>query len=222
LAIAIALIPQPAVSKPGAYTARGQEPGWMLTIGGQSIALTTQAGEHFKVAHPRPGQPPQGRYDVVFKGKPVTISIASGICRDTMSGMPHPDSVTISGIDGELKGCGGAPRALLGTDEWSITEIGSAPILAGTAPAIAFFDDSKVAGNASCNWFRGNFKLTGEGLRLEKFSRTLMGCATDVLRQEDAVIEHLKALHSFDIRVDGALILKDAKGGTLVAVRKAK
>ena len=215
-------MPLPAASQSGAYTARGQEPGWSLTITDQTVALSTAAGERFEAANPNHGYAPSTLYDLMLNGKPVRIAIEPQICRDTMSGMPHPDRVTITGMNGALLGCGGSPRALLGTEQWSITEIGSSPVLAGTPPTIAFFDDSAVAGNASCNWFRGTFKLTGESLRLEKFSRTLMGCATDVLRQEDAVIERLRALQSFDIRDDGALILKDAKGGTLVAVKKTK
>jgi hypothetical protein len=42
------------------------------------------------------------------------------------------------------------------------------------------------------------------------------------MQQEQAIIRQLEATHSFDIRADGALILKDAKGGRLVAVRPAK
>lgn len=221
--IIAALLSLPAASQPGAYTARGQEPGWSLAIADQTIALNTAAGERFEAANPAPGQAPQhASYDVVLNGKPVRITIEQQICRDTMSGMPHPDRVTISGLNGVLNGCGGAPRSLLGTEEWRIIEIGSTPVLAGTAPSIAFFDDHAFAGNASCNRFQGTFKLTGESLRFEKFSRTLMACATDVLLQEDVLIEQFKALQSFDIRSDGALILKDAKGGTLVTARKAK
>jgi heat shock protein HslJ len=223
LCAAIALVPLPAASQSAAYTARGQERDWSLTISERTIALTTQNGGRFEAARPQARQVPEGeRYDVTFSGKPVQITIAPLLCRDIMSGMPHPDSVTITGMNGALLGCGGAPRALLGTDKWSITEIGPSPILAGTTPTITFFDESAVAGNASCNRFQGTVEMTSEGLRLKKFSTTLMACATDVLQQEATVIQHLKAMHSFDIRADGALILKDAKGGTLVAVRAAK
>jgi heat shock protein HslJ len=222
LVTGLVLAPLSAAAQSDPYTARGQEPGWMLTIGEQTITLTTQAGDRFDAANPRPGQPPQGRYDVVFNGKPVGIAIASGICRDSMSGMPHPDGVTISGLNGELKGCGGSPRALLGTDEWNITELGSSAVMGSTAPTIVFLKDNAVAGSGSCNRFRGGFKLTGESLTIEQLATTMMACPDQVMQQEQAIIRQLEATRSFDIRADGALVLKDAKGGSLVAVKATK
>ena len=215
-------MPLPAASQSGAYTARGQEPGWLLTITDQTVALSTAAGERFEAANPNHGYAPSTLYDLMLNGKPVRIAIEPQICRDTMSGMPHPDRVTISGWNGVLNGCGGAPRALLGTDEWSITEIGSSPVLADTAPTIAFLDDNAVAGSGSCNRFRGGFKLTGEGLTIEQLASTMMACPDPVMQQEQSLIRQLEATHSFDIRADGALILMDTKGGTLVAVKTAK
>ncbi len=222
MAAAIAFVPLQAASQSPAYTARGQEPGWSLLISEQTLAFTTQTGGRFEAANPRPGQPARGRYDVVFNGKPVGISIASGICRDTMSGMPHPDRVTISGLNGNMNGCGGAPRALLGSEEWSITEIASSGVLGDTTPSIVFLDDNAVAGNGSCNRYRGGFKLTGEGLRIEQLASTMMACPPPVMQQELSLIRQLEATQGFDIRADGALILKDAKGGTVIAVKKAK
>jgi heat shock protein HslJ len=195
----------------------------MLTITDQTIALTTAAGARFEKANPQRGRTPaSGRYDVVLNGKAVAISIDPQICRDSMSGMPHPDRVTINGLNRALNGCGGAPRALLGTDEWSISEIGSSAVLGSTAPTIAFLDDNAVAGSGSCNRFRGGFELTGETLTIEQLATTMMACPDQVMQQEQGVIRQLEATRSFDIRADGALILKDAKGGTLVAVEAAK
>jgi heat shock protein HslJ len=223
LVAAVALAPLSAAAQSGAYTARGQEPGWMLSITDQTIALTTAAGARFETTNPQRGRTPaRGRYDVVLNGKAVAISIDPQICRDSMSGMPHPDRVTINGLNGALNGCGGAPRALLGTDEWSISEIGSSAVLGSTAPTIAFLDDNAVAGSGSCNRFRGGFELTGETLTIEQLATTMMACPDQVMQQEQAVIRQLEATRSFDIRADGALILKDAKGGTLVAVKAAK
>lgn len=222
LCAAIALAPLPAASQSDTYTARGQEPGWSLTITDRTIAVSTAAGERFEAANPNHGYAPSGRYEVVLNGKAVTISVDKQICRDTMSGMPHPDRVTITGLNGALNGCGGAPRALLGTDEWNITEIGSAPVMGSTAPTIAFLDDNAVAGSGSCNRFRGGFKLTGESLTIEQLATTMMACPDKVMQQEQAIIRQLEATRAFDIRADGALVLKDAKGGTLVAVKPAK
>jgi heat shock protein HslJ len=222
LCAAVALAPLPAASQSASYTARGQEPGWSLTITDRTITLDTMAGERFETANPNHGYAQSERYDVTLNGKPVRIAIEHRICRDTMSGMPYPDRVTISGLNGVLNGCGGAPRALLGTGEWNITEIGSSAVMGSTAPTIAFLDDNTVAGSGSCNRFRGGFKLTGEALTIEQLATTMMGCPDQVMQQEQAIIRQLEATRSFDIRADGALILKDAKGGTLVAVKATK
>jgi heat shock protein HslJ len=222
LCAVIALMPFPAAAQSAAYTARGQEPGWSLTLTDQTIALSTAAGERLEAANPNRGYAPSTLYDVVLDGKPVRIAIERQICRDSMSGMPHPDRVTISGLNGVLNGCGGEPRALLGTDEWSITEIGSSAVMGSTAPTIVFLDDNAVAGSGSCNRFRGGFKLTGESLTIEQLATTMMACPDQVMQQEQAVIRQLEATRSFDIRADGALILKDAKGGTLAAVKTTK
>ncbi len=222
LCAAIALAPLSAASQSATYTARGQEPGWSLTITDRTIALSTAAGERFETANPNHGYAQSWHYEVTLNDKQVRIAIEQQICRDTMSGMPYPDRVTITGLNGVLNGCGGAPRALLGTDEWNITEIGSSAVMGSTAPTIAFLDDNAVAGNASCNRFRGGFKLTGESLTIEQLATTMMGCPDQVMQQEQAIIRQLEATRSFDIRADGALILKDAKGGTLVAVKAAK
>ena len=79
-----------------------------------------------------------------------------------------------------------------------------------------------MAGNASCNRFRGGFKLTGESLTIGQLATTMMACPDQVMQQEQAIIRQLEATHSFDVRADGALVLKDTKGGTLVAVKAAK
>lgn len=223
MAAMLATMTLPAAAQSQSYVARGQEPGWSLTVTDSTIALRLAAGGHFEAANPvRDRMPPRGDYAVTLDGKPVRIAIEARICRDTMSGMPHPDSVTISGLNGELHGCGGAPRALLGTEEWSITEIGSSPLAAGTAPTIAFFDEGFVAGHGSCNRFRGGYTLTGEGLQIGKLASTMMACEPVAMAQEHALLQRLEATKSFDIRADGALILKDGSGGTLVAVKKPK
>ena len=43
----------------------------------------------------------------------------------------------------------------------------------------------------------------------------MMACPDPVMQQEQSLIRQLEATHSFDIRADGALILRDTKGGTL-------
>ncbi len=218
LTVGVNVMPQGVAAQSQPYVARGQEPGWSLTIDAQRITLSKMGGERFEAATPARRTGPDGdRYDVMLDGKAVQIRIATKLCRDIMSGMPHPDSVTISGLGPTLNGCGGAPRALLGDAEWTIAEINASPVQAGTSPTIQFIDDA-VAGNGSCNRYRGAFTLTGEGLRIEKLASTMMACPEPAMQQEHALLRQLEATQRFDIRDDGALVLFDDRDRTLIAV----
>jgi len=203
------------------YEARGQEPGWRLTIAQDAIALEMAAGERLQAPTPsarRTGR--RTRYDVVLGGRPSRISIERRLCRDAMSGMPHPDSVAIFGLGAPLRGCGGLPRALLGTDEWTVTRIGGKPALAKTDATLQFLDDGGLVGKASCNRFRTSFKLTGEGLSIAPAAATMMACEPRVMEQEQALLRQLEGVAGFDIRADGALVLKGRDGEALVARRR--
>jgi heat shock protein HslJ len=224
LAGLVALVLSPAVlaAPLGAppYTARGQEPGWRLTIAQDSIALDMASGEKLRAPTPRARRSGrQARYDVVFDGRPARIAIERRLCRDTMSGMPHPDTVAILRRQPVLRGCGGEPRDLLGAGEWRVTQIGGQRVLGKTRPTLQFLADGGLAGNGSCNRFRTSYTLTGEGLTLGPAATTMMACEPPVMAQEQALLRRLEGVGSFDIRPDGALVLKGRDGETLVARR---
>lgn len=203
-----------------AYIARGQEPGWRLIVSERAITLNTDSGARFEATTPSARKLAHGRrYDVVFGTRPVRIAIEARLCHDSMSGMPHPDRVTIRGLDGVLKGCGGAPRDLLGTDEWIVTRIGPAPVIASAPATLQFLAEGGVVGKGSCNRFRAGFTLTGEGLAITAPASTMMACPPDAMRQEQAFLKLLESVIGFDIRSDGSLVLKGRAGETIVARR---
>ena len=203
------------------YTARGQEPGWRLTIAQDVTTLELATGERLQA--PTPGvrrTDRRARYDVVFGGRPSQISIERRLCRDTMSGMPHPDTVAISGRQPVLRGCGGQPGDLLMGGEWTVTHI-AGKLAAGKArPTFQFLADGGLAGDGSCNRFRSSYTLTGEGLTLGPAAATMMACEPAVMVQEQAFLRGLEGVRSFDIRRDGALVLKGEGGETVVARRR--
>lgn len=219
-ALVAALPAVPAFGQPAVYEARGQEPGWLLRLDATTASLIMAGAESFTDALPRPGKIRGGRsYDVTFDGKPVRILIENRICRDAMSGMPHPDRVTIKAQAATLRGCGGAPRALLGEHEWAITEIGGKRVVARSKPSIQFLGENSASGNGSCNRFRAGYALNGEGLTIKQPASTMMTCEPELMRQEQALLKQLEATTAFDIRRDGALVLTAADGSTLVAKR---
>lgn len=203
------------------YVARGQEPGWSLTVSQTDIVLEMASGERFRAQTPKAHRTSRrARFDVAFGAQKSRIAIERRVCRDTMSGMPHPDRVAISGLGAVLRGCGGAPRELLGSHEWAVTHIGGKPALAKAGATLQFLDDGALVGKASCNRFRTTFKLTGEGLSIGPAAATMMACEPAVMKQEQAFLGQLKGVRRFDIRPDGALVLKGEAGDAVVARRR--
>ncbi|HEV7257575.1 MAG TPA: META domain-containing protein [Bosea sp. (in: a-proteobacteria)] len=203
------------------YSARGQEPGWHLTVSQDNIVLEMAAGERFQAPTPRARRTGRrARYDIVFGGRPSRVAIERRLCHDTMSGMPHPDSVAIFGLGAVLRGCGGLPRDLLGTDEWTVTQIGGKPALAKAGATLQFLEDSALVGKASCNRFRATFKLTGEGLSIGPAAATMMACEPAIMQQEQVLLRQLEGVVGFDIRPNGNLVLKGKAGEALVARRR--
>jgi heat shock protein HslJ len=90
------------------YTARGQEPGWLLTIDGDRIDYQGNYGEkRIVVARPQPRTTFNGhRYET----QRLTVDVTHGRCNDAMSGHGFTDQVMVI-ADGETyRGCGGERR----------------------------------------------------------------------------------------------------------------
>jgi heat shock protein HslJ len=103
---------QPAATLPAppqeGYTARGQEPGWALTIANGRIDYIGNYGEkRINVARPDPRTSFNGhRYETPR----LVVDITHGRCNDAMSGHGFADTVTVI-ADGETyRGCGGQRR----------------------------------------------------------------------------------------------------------------
>ena len=101
----------PAAASPAleTYSARGQEPGWLLTIAGGRIDYTGNYGEkRILVGRPDPRTTFNGhRYETPR----LIVDVTHGRCNDAMSGLGYADRVTVT-ADGETyAGCGGERRA---------------------------------------------------------------------------------------------------------------
>lgn len=204
------------------FTARGQEPGWLLTIGSDRLVLMANYGQQ-RISLPLPPrQPlPNGhRYAASSEANRLRVDVVAALCQDTMSGMPYPAMVTID-LDGQrLDGCGGAPEALLQGETWTVERIGDRAVLDGARPTLTFGADGRVGGNASCNSFGAGYRLTGEGLSFTPIVATKRACAeASRMQQESAFLDLLGRSTRFDIRADGALLLETATGQTLLARR---
>jgi uncharacterized membrane protein len=90
------------------YSARGQEPGWTITIARGRIDYVGNYGDkRLSVARPDPRTTFNGhRYETPR----LIVDVTHGRCNDAMNGQGYADQVTVI-ADGETySGCGGERR----------------------------------------------------------------------------------------------------------------
>ncbi len=190
------------------FSAHGNEPGWLLKISDTEITLETDYGQkRITVARPEPVATAEfRRYSARTPDGELDVTIVDQPCRDSMSGMPHPQSVRVL-VDGrELQGCGGDPAALL-HGPWVVEEIDSTGIIEGARPTLNFTAEGRVSGKASCNSYSGRYVLSGEGLRIGPTAATMMACEPRMMQQEQAFLARLETIRRFDLAADSALLL---------------
>ena len=196
--------------------ARGQEPAWSLQLSGDQ--LQWQVGGQTFTAQMRPQPSASGaRLAGMHEGKIIEVWTKARVCRDSMSGMPHPYEVLVRLDERRYAGCGGEPAALL-QGEWQISA------LAGGLPADArltlqFDARGRVSGRAGCNRYTSSYTLSGEGLRIGPGAATRMACAPALMDVESRYVRQLEAVQRFDIADDGTLQLIGAQGQRIVARR---
>jgi heat shock protein HslJ/uncharacterized lipoprotein YbaY len=191
------------------FTARGNEPGWRLDIDGDRMMLVMQNGAR-RLATTTPAAhrtDAYTRYAGRIDGGDITVTIFERVCRDTMTGMPHPSDVEVVLGGARLAGCGGEPAALLQGREWVVEEIAGRRLVDRSHATLNFGADGRVAGTASCNRYTAQYALTGEGLAISKAAGTMMACEPALMQQEAVFLEVLRGVRRFDIGPDGALVL---------------
>jgi heat shock protein HslJ/membrane-bound inhibitor of C-type lysozyme len=200
-------------------TARGNEPGWNLTIGDAEIALVTDYGAN-RSTFRKPAPEASGdatRYVVADAN--LTITLLERPCADTMSGMFYPLTVTVETPEGVLSGCGGAPASLLLGPERVVESIGGARLIGDSRATIAFQDGGRADGLASCNRYTATYELSGEALSITGAASTMMACEPSLKEQERRFLDALAAVTRFEIAPDGALVLVAGDRPRLIARR---
>lgn len=198
------------------FIARGNEPGWVLDLTAEGMVLAMQDGDEIRTPLPAAVDGPQG---TVLAAEGLTVTLAPRICRDSMTGMPHPQQVTVQAGGAELHGCGGDPATLL-AGEWRVTALDGAPLPADAGATLGF-DGDGVAGSTGCNRYRAAATLTAEGLTIAPGPLTMMACDPDTMAREQAFIAALTRVTGFDFDDDngGALVLiAGGDGPVLTAV----
>lgn len=147
----------------------------------------------------------------------VDMRVTQAGCVDSMSGMLYPQTVELSYGDQQLQGCGGDPLRLLQGVEWVVEDINQAGIIDRSHVTVNFGPDGVLFGQASCNNYRGEYVLSGEGLTVSTAATTRKACAPALMLQEQRVLDALASLQRFDFTEDGALLLYAGDGQSLTA-----
>ncbi len=201
-----------------AFRASGNEPGWHLEMGSRTRFNTADGAIHIDVLTPAAETAATSRRYALAPGLQVTV--VDRLCVDTMSGMPHPNRVTIWLNGPKLHGCGGDPSALLQGGEWRVVDIAGTGIVDGSHATLNFGADGQLTGSGSCNRYSGRTTLTGEGLTVSaKTAMTLMACVPELMQQERRFMQLLEQTRRFRFDKAGALILETDGKGRLTARR---
>ncbi len=217
---AVAQVQSPATARTP-FRATGNEPSWRLDIDSKEMTLLTNFGQDRLVAATPTAQVSDATTKYVGRTDQgeLTATIVNKLCVDSMSGMPHPQSVTVVVGGTTLAGCGGEPASLLQGAEWTVVEIGGAPLATGSQVTLDFAPDGRVSGHASCNNFTSAYTLSGEGLAISQVAGTMMMCDAALMDQERRFLDALGGVKNFSIAADGALLLGTGDGRTIKARR---
>lgn len=208
---------------------RGNEPFWHATLYRDQLHLAglNREPQHFVIAEQNvtgsSEEEPVSHYTLMAEGSAevtATLQAEAKLCRDSMSGMPYPNTVTFTAHDGEqLQGCAGNPEDLLIGSEWQIVAVAGEPVPADVTVTIEFSDTGAVYGSSGCNRYSGAYELTGENLLFGQLASTRMACAGTQMQVEDRVHKSFAEITAFDINAQGALQLLLQSGGMIEAVR---
>ncbi len=203
--------------------ARGNEPGWQLEMGSLQMRFTSADGSvRMSAATPSPVSLTGGggrTYTARTGANPFVAVVRDRLCRDSMSGMPHPLAVEVTAGGRSFSGCGGEPAALLQGAAWSVDDIAGAAVQDRPRVTMSFGSAGEVSGRAACNTYRGSYTVSGEGIVLSRLAGTRMACPPLLMGEERAFHELIEQVRRFDIAADGALLLIAADGRTLTARR---
>lgn len=201
-----------------AYTAQGNEPFWSVAVDPPAMVLRRLDFE--TVAFTVTDTVTEAGSRTIFASAPdlpltATLDLVPMLCRDTMTGLPYPDTARLALGDTVYEGCGGDPMDLLTGREWQVVTIAERPVPDGVTVTLAFDGEGRIAGDAGCNRFFAAASLTGEGLTLGEGATTRMACPEPQMTTERRFLDALPLVYGFDFTANGALLLLGPQGAVI-------
>ena len=118
-----------------------------------------------------------------------------------------------------LSACADLSQIPLEGTSWRMVSYDGIAPLPETNPTLEF-ETIQVGGNASCNSFSGQYRVSGDMVTFEGLTMTLMACLSPegIMDQEQAYMRILSGEMQFEI-TDGQLILTNQQGDILIFQR---
>lgn len=218
LALSALLIAAPAAAQSGSYHATGTEPFWSLDIVTRGSIVFKDQGTGLRIVTATPTARPSfnGRRYVTRR---ITIDITRTKCSDGMSERSYPDTVTVSIGRRIYRGCGGEPMldaALLDGSRWRITSLDGRAIKT-SRPTQIRFEGERIAGNAGCNSFGGNYRIERGALIADRVIATKMACMGTGMQVEVKFFAIIRG--PARVTMNGRTMALAAPAGTVVLTR---
>lgn len=207
-------------SGPGPFRAAGNEPFWTLTIEDDRLTLRRVGVDTpFEARLPDPVVE-DGAYVFVFPDGGPAVTVREALCRDSMTGMPHPVTVTIRMEGTGMPGCGGDPAEVIAGREWVVEDIGQTGLIESSRVTLRLDPVAmRLSGSAGCNRYTAALEIGGEGISIGNAASTKMACPDALMTQEQRFFEALSRVIRFDIDDTGALLLYGPQPEPLITAR---
>ncbi|MFM9842498.1 MAG: META domain-containing protein [Dongiaceae bacterium] len=120
-----------------------------------------------------------------------------------------------------LAGCTATPEeaATLVGPVWLAEQVAGAALPTEPQVTLQFGADGRAAGKGGCNQYSGPYRTTGNGISFGAMISTEMACDGDVMEREQAYLDLLGRVSSYEVRNNAELILY-ADDGTRIRLRR--
>ena len=216
------------------WTARGNEPGWTVTLDGTTLTYIYAYGEgQYEAPQPEAETIEGGKRYATADGV-LSVTVLDQVCADDMSGMPYPQTVSVQMEDARVQGCGGETQDLL-AGSWTVVEVNGALVMPGAEMTMTFEPEAapapetpgafvpgtgRVSGKAGCNSYGAGYTLSGEGVSFGDAFSTEMACEPDLMEQEQAFLDALRHVTMLSFDEGGEMELRDAEFRQIYLRRK--
>ena len=209
-----------AVAAPASWTARGQEPGWILTIENGKADFSYAYGEKTHTAMLPAPQAIDGGIEYLEGPGGLVVTVLNTPCADVMSGLPYPEMVTVALGEETFRGCGGDTEGMLTGAAWQVETIQGERLVEGSSVTMTFDPEAdNVGGSGGCNSYGAPYTLTGEGLAIGDPTYTEKACNAPLMTQESAFLKALAGITMFSVDETGTLLMDGPNGERITARR---